>query len=337
MNTHWKQLRTLYTKDHLSKGLKNPKIRLNALANLESIIQRKMPEIIDNPSLLLEIDKASFKSMVQRFKGSDLNSAESSVINGLYKFILQIDKNEIVEKVGAISKSDRDINSGEPKINLYKKMAGLFEELLGEPIEFGCSQTIPDLNSTPLPDQFPKTWNYLADAYKLINGAGLDLNSVIEKKTGSLKLGRQESDVLITSPFILMIEYDEEQHFNQYRYLTLQSPMYDNWNGFDPELYNQLSNRTVKPGSKKSGFHFLKSKDPLFPEDHNNEKQDNRLRQRAFRDMVKDAWSIENDWKPTLRVPAYLVEWKRNSLTDSDWMILRDYIERVFFNRKNVF
>ena len=60
------------------------------------------------------------------------------------------------------------------------------------------------------------------------------------------------------------MEFDETQHFNQFRLITLEN--YANYENspFDLQQYLDISkSRIVKPGI--SGFHKLKSFDPLFP------------------------------------------------------------------------
>lgn len=335
MSQDWKKLTDAYTENHLSLGLSAPKIRLNALRRIEELLKRNMPEVIDNPTLLFSLDKSTFKYEIKEFKGIDLNGAEKSVINGLYNFLHLIgdkpvvNNKELEQVVKPVDTSRFSSVNESSKITLYRQLGELLSEMVE--LEFECkfSHTIPDLKSTPLPKQFPKTWPYLEDVYNQINGFGLHLTETIERNRTSLKMGRQEADVFLCTPFQGVIEYDEKQHFNQFRGLTLQSDMYSHWNGFDLGLYQELCNRIVPPGSKKSGFHFLKSADPLFPENTETEKQDNRLRQRAFRDMVKDAWSIEMGWKPVLRIPASVARWKRKELNPNELKSMEEYLSGV--------
>jgi hypothetical protein len=84
----WHELKQAYLDDHSSKALKSPKIRINALGNIENIIKAHYSEIFENPSILLKIEKNNFKEMIAKFKdNSRLNGAEESVINGFYKFL----------------------------------------------------------------------------------------------------------------------------------------------------------------------------------------------------------------------------------------------------------
>lgn len=68
------------------RGLKNPNIRLNALENIEVLLDKNFPEYIMNPKKSFgSIDKKELKMMLSKFKDNGkLNSAESSVINQIY-------------------------------------------------------------------------------------------------------------------------------------------------------------------------------------------------------------------------------------------------------------
>jgi len=80
----------------------------------------------------------------------------------------------------------------------------------------------------------------------------------------------------------------------------------------------------IKPG--KSGFTKLQSNDPLFPEMLEGEKQDNRIRQRAFRDFLKDLLPNENRVKPTLRIPYQVTNKSINDFTETELRNVEKYI-----------
>lgn len=80
----------------------------------------------------------------------------------------------------------------------------------------------------------------------------------------------------------------------------------------------------IKPG--KSGFTRLQSNDPLFPEMLEGEKQDNRIRQRAFRDFLKDLLPVENGFNPTLRIPYQVTNKSINDFTDIEIRNVEKYI-----------
>lgn len=139
------------------------------------------------------------------------------------------------------------------------------------------------------------------------------------------KLNQKQSfDIWIGEPFNFAIEFDEKQHFNQFRKITLD--YYDKIDIKYPlQVYKELNNGIViKPG--KSGFTRLKSHDPLFPELLKGEKQDNRIRQRAFRDFLKDLLPIENGFNPTLRIPYQVTNMSIANFTASELKNVENYI-----------
>ncbi len=88
---NWTKLKNLYVKDHLSKDyLATPGRRLNAIEAMEKLLQQHFPHIIKQPKFLRQIPKDQFMREVQLKKGSNLSSAEKSVINGLYKFLSEL-------------------------------------------------------------------------------------------------------------------------------------------------------------------------------------------------------------------------------------------------------
>jgi len=337
----WNRLTQLYKADHLSKKLKSPQTRLSALARVEDVLLRRWPQIIEDPSKLRTIEKNRFLDRLESFKGSDLNSAEKSVVTGLYNFLPQLASSEgiidqVLEPISTPKEPSRTKNaktSPNPKTGdkeaFYSELASALSDALSVPLKFEVSHYFDVLRGTPKKHQFPKTWDYLKNAYAKINGFGFDLDERIEEFADSLKMKSQETDVLITSPFTMMVEYDEEQHFNPFRGMTLECGLYVDWNGFPMHLYKDLCDVPEKTGSMKSGFYTLQSADPLFPEREGEERQNNRLRQRAFRDLVKDAWSVEMGWPPVLRIPAFIVDWKRKGLNSSDCTLIKDYIKKL--------
>ncbi len=138
------------------------------------------------------------------------------------------------------------------------------------------------------------------------------------------KKQKQSFDIWIGEPFNFAVEFDEKQHFNQFRRTTLN--YYDKIDiKFPIQLYKELNNGIeIKPG--KSGFTKLKSYDPLFPPMLTGEKQDNRIRQRAFRDFLKDILPIENGYNPTLRIPYHVTNKNINDFTEAEIKNVEKYI-----------
>lgn len=170
--------------------------------------------------------------------------------------------------------------------------------------------------------ELSKLYSELTDAHFSLKEKLVELT---EKRLGQI----QSFDIWIGEPFNFAIEFDEKQHFNQFRKITLE--YYDKIAiKFPINFYKELNyGIEIKPGT--SGFTKLKSNDPLFPEMLKGEKQDNRIRQRAFRDYLKDLLPIENGFNPTLRIPYHLTNNNINDFTKSEIMNVEKYInENVF-------
>ena len=150
------------------------------------------------------------------------------------------------------------------------------------------------------------------------------LNEKLKELTVKKSNQKQSYDIWIGEPFNFAIEFDEKQHFNQFRYLTLN--YYKRIiTGFPIELYSTLNKDiTIKPST--SGFTKLKSNDPLFPNFFEGINQDNRIRQRAFRDFLKDLLPMENNCRPTLRIPYQITNNKVSNFTDYDLKNIQKYI-----------
>jgi len=343
----WENLKKLYIDDHCSKGLKQPGIRLKALTSVEKLLKNCYPEIIRNPHILKLLDKQEFLEGLARYKGGNLSSAEKSVINGLIKFLKNVDdlkqtNNIDVAKPETISIEpivedtfdfsllkfvDQNLSEKEAT---YRKIAGVVNEVLQakgyQTGNFHVSEFLDWLPATPKKTAFGKHWKDLCEVYLYLNGEKLELEKTLQKYAPELKSGTQEADIYFFEPFQMIVEFDEAQHFNQFRGMTLKSNFYKGYSGFKLGEYIQLSRSLVQPGSKKSGFNYLKNPDPLFPENPGNQLQDNRHRQRAFRDFLKDVISKERGIKPTVRIPSEIIKNKRNFINDKDLEKIKEYL-----------
>ena len=85
----WKTINIKIKKSLLNRNLKNPNIRINALDNIEKIIEKFDPEILINPlDKFKSIDKKLLKEQLSKYKKNyKLNSAESSIINEIYYLV----------------------------------------------------------------------------------------------------------------------------------------------------------------------------------------------------------------------------------------------------------
>jgi hypothetical protein len=72
--------------DLLSRDLKNPSIRLNAIDSVETLLKLKIQEMLSNPIKLIELlGKNELKNILSELKKNErINDAESSIINEIY-------------------------------------------------------------------------------------------------------------------------------------------------------------------------------------------------------------------------------------------------------------
>ncbi|MBL0147113.1 MAG: hypothetical protein IPP48_16780 [Chitinophagaceae bacterium] len=82
----WKEAKLAYLNDHLSKPLKAPDIRLRSLDYIESAVKNKYPELLEGDKIFTKFKKVEFEELYAQLKGRRINSADKSVIHGLYKF-----------------------------------------------------------------------------------------------------------------------------------------------------------------------------------------------------------------------------------------------------------
>ncbi len=82
----WFEIKVSIKNDLMSRELKDPRIRLNALESIEKILKNYFPEYLKNPDEKFKIiGKDKLKKEIARFKSNQkLNSAESSIINEIY-------------------------------------------------------------------------------------------------------------------------------------------------------------------------------------------------------------------------------------------------------------
>lgn len=83
---NWKQTKQMYIKDHLTKTIKQPGRRLNALKAIEKVFKEKFHEMLKDENVFQHISKMYLIKLYECLKGRGVNGAEKSVFNGLYKF-----------------------------------------------------------------------------------------------------------------------------------------------------------------------------------------------------------------------------------------------------------
>jgi hypothetical protein len=92
-----------------------------------------------------------------------------------------------------------------------------------------------------------------------------------------------------------IIEFDETQHFNDYRAQTIRRYPRSVSVAFDRGAWL----RACDAKRRLEGQGFGRPKPPLFPH------EDGRHRQRAFRDALADILPADHGWLPTLRIADF--------------------------------
>ncbi len=176
------------------------------------------------------------------------------------------------------------------------------------------------LKTIPEKSALVSYWPLIKKVYAELVDGRYDLDERIKLVNRS---GSQQFDIWFHAPYSFALEFDESQHFSQFRGKTLKHYSHFKHNLVLEEYL--VYNETVKaPGS--SGFQKLKSWDPLFPEMYPGDKQDNRIRQRAFRDFLKDIMPVAAGKNPTVRIPFHVVGDKIKDFGKRDLDIVREYL-----------
>lgn len=132
-----------------------------------------------------------------------------------------------------------------------------------------------------------------------------------------------------------IIELDEENHFNRYRLITLESPIYENYANFDVENYRKYCKSYDKkcPISQKRWSN--PSSDKQFGESGvNGDFSGNgpsRWKQRAFYDFIKDVYSIITGI-PVIRISIYdqmKYSTIKQLLDNEDSMRVKEYLRFI--------
>ncbi len=132
-------------------------------------------------------------------------------------------------------------------------------------------------------------------------------------------------DIWFEEPYNFICEFDEKQHFNQFRQITLENSYKNFEYCLDYESYlNFCKSKKVRRGI--SGYDKIKSEDLLFPKMYDGEKQDNRQRQRAFRDFLKDTVPFYLGYNPTIRISYEVTNRKIRNFTTDDLKCIEQYL-----------
>lgn len=84
----WITIKSALRQDIASRKIKDPKIRLRAIENLEEQLRNHFPQIYSNPIELLNQDQNEFKRRLGQYKPTgSLSGAEQSIINNIYDYL----------------------------------------------------------------------------------------------------------------------------------------------------------------------------------------------------------------------------------------------------------
>ena len=181
------------------------------------------------------------------------------------------------------------------------------------------------LLNIPDEDLYKEFWDEISYVYSGLVDDKWTLDEILNSKSNFLKGRQTRVDIWFEEPYNFICEFDEKQHFNQYRLMILERGYKNLKPSFDYNSYYNLSSEiVVKPG--KSGFNKLKSLDILFPEMLKGEKQDNRIRQRAFRDYLKDIVPVKLGYNPTVRIRYQVTNNKIKDFTKEDLENIKRYL-----------
>lgn len=168
-------------------------------------------------------------------------------------------------------------------------------------------------------------WEDITVVYNKLIDNRWTLNDKIDNLGNNLINRMAKIDIWFNEPYNFICEFDEEQHFNQFRFITLEYGYHDLNVAFDLNLYRELSSRRIINPSV-SGFVKLRNDNFLFPEMYDGINQDNRVRQRAFRDYIKDIVPIKLRYNPTLRISYKVTNNHINNFTEDDINKVKYYL-----------
>jgi hypothetical protein len=226
-----------------------------------------------------------------------------------------------VKKVRSI----KEVNGGKHKLKIIAEtIRAKLRDHYGEEVKYTLEYKPEWLQGFPSAVKKSGFWPNICKAYSQLNEIKLDLETQLESYTQSSRA--QSYDIWFHEPANFAVEFDEKQHFNQFRKSTLEhynkTPI-----NFDLQTYKELCCRVVKPG--KSYFQKTKKNNDLFPYQGDSEAQDNRIRQRAFRDMLKDIYPLVMGFNGTFRIPYQFVTNKIKDFNEDDLRLVEQIVSKA--------
>lgn len=214
------------------------------------------------------------------------------------------------------------MNKLEPIAKLLKNM---LENQFNIEAKYSFEEKKEWLLNVPSKELYSKFWSDISSTYNKLIDNRFTLEEQISLINSSKQRALAKIDIWFNEPYNFICEFDETQHFNQYRQKTLQNSYKNFEYSFNYIDYLEIcKSRTLKLGT--SGFYKLKSKDHLFPKMYDGEKQDNRLIQRAFRDFLKDIVPVNLGYNPTVRINYKVTNGNIKNFTNNDLKNVEVYL-----------
>jgi len=300
----------------------------DAFDELERLLRVHMPEVLAHPKLILCLDKAIVIET--------LGQNQYLKVMEQYVCVLDLVYQVISGEVTSVTLQRHEITSG-PKIREHKLkpiadfISKIFEQLFNCSASYKLEFQPTWLLSVPNQTVYQDVWHDVSAVYDTLVDRRWTLTDRLQEFSGKLRSGQQRVDIWFEEPFNCMVEFDETQHFNQFRHKTLQAWLGYTQCSFDYKHYLELTGATTIPAGT-SPFQRLKSYDPLFPPVLDGEAQDNRMRQRAFRDFLKDiSPMVMPQVNPTIRISYRVTNGRIRDFRGEDLKAVEAYLLRGGF------
>ena len=214
-------------------------------------------------------------------------------------------------------------------MNKLEPIAKLIKEMLEGRFSIEAKYSFEEkkewLLNIPNKELYNEFWNEISNVYSNLVDNKWDINDKISLVSQSKLAAKPRVDIWFEEPYNFICEFDETQHFNQFRQMTLENSYKEFSYSFNYNQYLETCRSRIGL-PQTSGFFKLRGKDDLFPEMYESEKQDNRLRQRAFRDFLKDIVPVELGYNPTIRISSRVTNNKIKDFTSSDLEEIKAYL-----------
>lgn len=151
----------------------------------------------------------------------------------------------------------------------------------------------PWLKNKPAPEDFDKFYGVAMDIFNALGGN--------EKGLGRKRLIRLVPDCYLPPPYNCLFEFDEIQHFTEYKLKALQLYPDQIQYGFDLDYYKRLCQKYSQEALRKGAGTYRAPK-VEFP------FENGRAAQRAFFDMFRDFLPTLHELNPTIRITELELE-----------------------------